>query len=232
MFSFHAGVLGREAMVMAPLPTGDSAVSPCFYSCPAFLHRHFQPQLPPSHPLDLSLHSQQQPLTWDCSTILKFQLQAAAPSRKSTSLSGVCMAAARTVWFSFHLSCHRTAISLSALNVSPLTQTIAPMWGSDPCFSPPPAKGGSSPTNTPVFPLVPLSSRVLRGSLYSFPLVRYSCQLSAGILHELLCLKVYSWCSHGERWLSTSTYSSAILFSPIYFWSTVKVTIFPCVHLC
>ena len=137
---------------MAPPPTGDSAVSPCFYSCPAFLHRHFQPQPPPSHPLDLFLHSQQQPLTWDCSTILKFQLQAAAPSRKSTSLSGVCMAAARTVWFSFHLSCHRTAISLSALNVSPLTQTIAPMWGSDPCFSPPPAKGGSGPTNTPVFP--------------------------------------------------------------------------------
>ena len=36
-----------------------------------------------------------------------------------------------------HLSCHRSAVSLSALNVSPLTQTIAPMWGSDPCFSSP-----------------------------------------------------------------------------------------------
>ena len=53
----------------------------------------------------------------------------------NVSLSGVCMAAARTVWFSFHLGFHRSAVSLSALNVSPLTQTIAPMWGSDPCFS-------------------------------------------------------------------------------------------------
>ena len=49
------------------------------------------------------------------------------------------------------------------------------------------------------FPLVPLSYRVLRGSIYSFPLVRYSCPLSVGILHALLCLKVYSWCIHGER---------------------------------
>ena len=42
------------------------------------------------------------------------------------------------------------------------------------------------------FPLVPLSYRVLCGSIYSFPLVRYSCPLSAGVLHVLLCLKVYS----------------------------------------
>ena len=49
---------------------------PCFHSCPAFLHRHFPPQSPPSHPLDLSLRSPQQPLPWDCSTIPKFQLPA------------------------------------------------------------------------------------------------------------------------------------------------------------
>ena len=49
----------------------------------------------------------------------------------------VCMAEAKTVWFSFHFGCHRSAVSLSALNVSPLTQTIAPLWGSDPCFSSP-----------------------------------------------------------------------------------------------
>ena len=189
----------REAMVMAPPPMHDSAVSPYFHGCLAFLHRHFQPQPPPLHPLDLSLHSQQQPLPWDCSTIPKFQLQAAVPSRRSTSLSGVCMAAARTVWFSFHLSCNKSALSLSALNFSSLTQTIASMWGLDPCFSPPSAKGGSDPTNTPVFPLVSLCYRVLHGSIYSFLLVRHSCQLSAGVLHELLCLKVYSWCNHGER---------------------------------
>ena len=42
------------------------------------------------------------------------------------------------------------------------------------------------------FPLVPLSYQVLRGSIYSFPLVRYSFLLSAGVLYALLCLKVYS----------------------------------------
>ena len=41
-------------------------------------------------------------------------------------------------------------------------------------------------------PRVPSSYQVLRGSIYSFPLVRYSCLLSAGVLHALLCLKVYS----------------------------------------
>ena len=64
------------------------------------------------------------------------------------------------------------------------------------------------------FPLVPPSYWVLRGSIYSFPLVRYSCLLSAGVLHVLLCLKVYSWCIHGEMY-SMSTYSSAILFQSV-----------------
>ena len=41
------------------------------------------------------------------------------------------------------------------------------------------------------FPLVPLSYRVLRGSVYSFPLVRYSCLLSAGVLHALLSEGVF-----------------------------------------
>ena len=68
-----------------------------------------------------------------------------------------------------------------------------------PASVPPPAEGRSSPTNTPVHLPVPSSYRVLRGSICSFPLVRYSCPLSAGVLHALLCLKVYSWCIHGER---------------------------------
>ena len=36
------------------------------------------------------------------------------------------------------------------------------------------------------FPLVPSSYRVLHGSIYSFPLARYSCPLSAGVLQALL----------------------------------------------
>ena len=69
------------------------------------------------------------------------QLPGTAPSRGPAPLSGVCMAVARTVQFSFHLGCHRSAVSLSALNVSPLTQTVAPMWESDPCFSSPTCRG-------------------------------------------------------------------------------------------
>ena len=45
----------REAMVMVPPPIHDSAVSPCFRGCLAFLLRHFPPQSPPSHPLSPSL---------------------------------------------------------------------------------------------------------------------------------------------------------------------------------
>ena len=143
---------GREAVLLAPPALRDSAVSPCFHGCLAFLHRHFPPQSPSSHPLDLSLCRQRQPLPWDCFTIPKLQLPAAAPYRGSVSLSGVCMIAVRTGWFFFHLGCHRSAVSVSALNVSPLTQTIAPMWGPDPASVPSPSEGRSSPTITPVFP--------------------------------------------------------------------------------
>ena len=156
---------------------------------------------PASPPLNLFLHSQQQPSPWDLSTIPKLQLPATMPSRGPTSLSRVCMAAARTVWFSFYLGCHRSAVSLSALNVSLLTQTMAPLWGLDPCFSSPSHHGRAAPVLLTLLfsPLVPLCYRVLHGSIYSFPLVRYSCLLSTGILHAVLCLKVYSWCIHGER---------------------------------
>ena len=49
------------------------------------------------------------------------------------------------------------------------------------------------------FPLVPSFYWVLHSSIYRFSLVRSCCPLSAGVLHALLCLKVYSWCIHGER---------------------------------
>ena len=61
------------------------------------------------------------------------------------------------------------------------------------------------------FPLVPSCYRDLCGSVYSFPLIRYSSLVSTGVLHALLCLKVDSWCICGEM-CSTSTHSFAILF--------------------
>ena len=182
---------------MAPPP--NSAVSTCFHGHLAFLHRHFPLQSPLSHPFKPSLHSQQQPSPWDCSTIPKLQFPAPETSRAPVSLSRVCMAVAKTVWFSFNLGCHRSAVSLSALNVSPLTQKIFPMWELDPCFNSPNCRWQVQSYSLLFFTLVPSSYQVLHVSIYSFPLVRYSCPLSAGVLHALLCLKVYSWYIHGER---------------------------------
>ena len=116
----------------APMNESSTALLPWL---PSFPPQAFCTTISSLTSLDLSLHSQQQPFPWDCSTIPKFQLLATTPSRGPVSLSGVCMATERTVWFSFHLGCHRSAVSLPALNVSPLTQTIALMWGMDPCFS-------------------------------------------------------------------------------------------------
>ena len=59
----------RKAMVVTPPSMRDSAVSPCFPGCLSLLHRHFSPQSPPSHSLNPSLRSKQQPSPWDCSTI-------------------------------------------------------------------------------------------------------------------------------------------------------------------
>ena len=57
-----------------------------------------------------------------------------------------------------------------------------------------PPRAGPVPLTFLFFPLVPLSYQVLHGSIYSFLLVKYFHLLSAGVLHALLCLKVYSWC--------------------------------------
>ena len=129
-------------------------------------------------------------------------------------MSGVYMAAARTVWFSFHLGCHRPAVSPSALNVYPLTQTIDPMWGSHPCFSSPHLARACPVLVTLLFlPLVPSSYWVFAWFCIFF---------SAG---QVLLLTL-SWCSActsvsegvflmypWREMYSSSTYSSAILFS-------------------
>ena len=151
-------------------------------------HHNLLPHIPL-----IRLSSQQQRSSRDCSTIPKLQLPATAPSRGPVSLSGVCMAVARTLGISFHLGRHRSAVSLSILTVSPLTQDNCPDVGMGPLL-PFPYPQGTSPVLLTLlfFPLVPSSYRVLHGSICSFLLVRYSCPLSAGVLHALLCLKVYS----------------------------------------
>ena len=62
--------------------------------------------------------------------------------------------------------------------------------------------------------LIPLFYQVLSCSIYYFLLVRYSRPLSAGVLHALLCLKVYSWSFHGKR-CTTHPPTPLPSFSPI-----------------
>ena len=127
-----AGLLAcgeREAVVMAPPPTVTQqyclASMATWLSSTGISHHNLLPNI-----LLICLSTVNSSFT-----IPKLQLPVAAPSRGPVSLSRECMAVARTVCFSFHLGCHRSAVSLSALNISPLTHTIALMWESDPCFS-------------------------------------------------------------------------------------------------
>ena len=177
-------------MVMAPPSTCDSAVSPCFHGCLAFLHWHFPPQCPPSHPLNPSLGSQQQPSPWDCSTIPKLQLPAAAPSRRPMFLSGVCMAET-LILNPFRLP-QISCLTLSLKCPSPDSDNCLDV-GIGPLLQfPHPLKAGPVLLTLLFFPLVPSSYQVFCGSIHSFPLVRNSCLLSEGVMHAVLCLKVYS----------------------------------------
>ena len=189
-------------MVMAPPPMCDSAVSPCFHGCPGFFHRHFPPQSPPSHPLHpssavnssprpgfapQSLPSSSQPLRclWyvcgkDCLILIPFRLP-------------------QVSYFPFSLKCFSTdSDNCPDVGVRPLLQV------------PHLRRAGPGLWTLPFPNLVPSSYWVFHGSVYSFPLVRYSRPLSAHILHALLCLRMYSWCISGERLYSMPTYSSTI----------------------
>ena len=184
----------RDAMVMAPPPMPDSAVLSCFYGCLSFLHRHFPPQSCPSHALGQSLHNQQQLLPWDCCTIPKLQLPATAPSRGPVFLSMVCLVVARTVCVILiplgllQLTCF--TLSLKCFSSVP---NNCPDEGIRPLLQfPYLPRAGSVLLTLLFFPLLPSSYQVLCGSIYSFPVIRYSCLLSAGILQTLLFLKVYS----------------------------------------
>ena len=165
----------------------------CFHDCLAFLHRHFPPQSPPSHPLDPSLHTQHQPLPWDCSTIPKLQLPASAPSRRPAFLPGGMYGCCKDCLI---------LIPFRLPQISCFTLTLKCFFSdSDNCPNvgigsllqfPHPLRAGPVLLTLLFSPLVLLSYQVLRGAISSFPLVKYSCPLSAGVMLAFLCLKVYS----------------------------------------
>ena len=86
-----------------------------------------------------------------------------------------------------------------------------------PVSVPPATEGKSSPTNTLVFSPSLLHPTVLHASVYSFPLVRYSCSRSAGFLHVLLCLKMCSWWIHEERCTPRPPTPPLSCSTPVYF---------------
>ena len=196
LFSCWWWQVWRESLWWWLHPLRDSAVSPCFRGCLAFLHRHFLPQSPPSHLLGLSLSDQQQPLALG----LLHNPWTPAPSR--CTFQGIYV----PVWSMY--GCSKDCIPFRLPQISCFTlslkcfssDSVAWMWRLDSCFSFATHQRGVPVLLTLLFfSLVPLSCQVLCGSIYLFPLVRFSCLLSAGVLYTLLCLKVYSWCICGER---------------------------------
>ena len=161
---------------MAPPTMRDSAVSSCFHGCPAFLHRHFSPRSPPSYLFDLSLCNQQQPPPWDCSTMPKLQFPTAAPSRGMQScgqdyLILIPFRLPQICCFTLSLKCFSSdSDNYPNVVTGPLLQF------------PHLLRAGPALLTFLFFLLVPSSYRVLCSSIYSFPLVRYSCPLSAGVL--------------------------------------------------
>ena len=135
----------REAMVMAPTLMHDSAVSSCFLGCLAFLHRLSHHNLLPHIP-SISLS------TVNSSPCPRIAPQSLNSSSQPLRLPGDPCPCLGYGWLpqglpdsQFNLGCCRSAVSLSVLNISPLTQTIALMWGWDPCFSSP-THGGLVPS--------------------------------------------------------------------------------------
>ena len=155
---------------MVPPPMHDSAVSlasmAAWLSFTGISHHSLLPNIPLIHLSSVNsspcpgitpqyLNSSSQPLRF--------------PGELCPYLGCVCLQQELSD-FSFHLGCHSSALSLSALNFSPLTQTIALMWGLDPCFCSPTHHPRAGPVLLTLLfpPLVPSSYQVLHGSIYSF----------------------------------------------------------------
>ena len=113
-------------------------------SSTAISHHSLLPHIP-SISLSTYCSRVSNPSPWDCSTIPKLQLPATAQSRGPSSLSGVCMAATRTVLFSVHLGCHR--LSCSSVGKESACSVGDP--GSIPGLGRSPGEGNGNPLQYP-----------------------------------------------------------------------------------
>ena len=179
----------REAMAMAPPPTHDSAVAPCFQVA----HQAFPTTIPSlTSPLSISPQS---PTTITLG--LLHNPYTPVPSRctfQGTSIPVWGMyGSGKDCLILIPFTLPQISCFTLSLRCFSSDSDIAPMVGIRPLLQFLHQVRASPVLLTLLFfPLVPLSYQVLHGSIYYFPLVRYSCPLSAGTLHTLLCLKVYS----------------------------------------
>ena len=104
--------------------------------------------------------------------------------------------------------------SLTASNASLHPKQCPKCGGLTPASVPSPSKYRSSPAYSPLSHFLLSPCQVLCGSILSFPGIRDSCMLSAGVLKDLLNLKMYSWNICGG--VLHVYYSSAILSSPLH----------------
>ena len=162
-----AGVRGERGYGDGSPPTRDSAVSPCFHGCLAFLRRHFPPPSPPSPPLDLSLQVNSSPHP------------GIAPSVPShCTFQGICVPVQGMY------GCSKDCLILIPFRLPQISCFTLSLK----CFSsdsdncpdvgirpqlqfPHPLRAHPALLTLLFSPQVPSSYRVLRGSINSFPLV-------------------------------------------------------------
>ena len=174
---------------MALSSTCDSAVLPCFLGClvssTGISHHNLLPHIP-----SVCLSAVNSSPCLGIAPQSQLQLPAPAPSRGPASLGTYGCGQDCLILIPFRLpqiSCFTLSLkcfssdsdSCPDVGIGPLLQFCHPL------------RAGLVLVTLLFFPLVLSSYQVLCGSIYSFPLVKYSCLLSAGVLHALLCLKVY-----------------------------------------
>ena len=179
------------------------------------------PQSPPSLPLDPSLCSQQKPSPWDCSIIPKFQLITAAPSRGPASLSGgmydwgkdglilipfrlpqiSCFILSLKCFFSDSGNCPNVGIGPLLQSLDPLSRQGQVQFYKHSGFAP----SSFSLLSFAWFYISFSSRQVLLTTLIWCPACT---SVSEGVF------LMYPW----REMYSMSSYSSAILFSPIFFY--------------
>ena len=163
--------------------------------------RHFPPQSLPSCPLRLSPHSPQQTSPWDCFPVPMLQLPDSAHYMGLVYQFGVCRVVTNIVcvvlilFRQSQISCC-TLLQAQMLPLCPNNWLNVWIWH---LLQFPTSPGTVPVLFTLLFFLSLHHPNKFCVSLYSLPMVRDSCPLSAGVLWYFLHLKVCFWCTHGER---------------------------------